>query len=274
MRQPTEQPKSGEGTPSSPLFQVRGVSHAYGNTWVLQGVDLDIWAGTCVGLLGPNGAGKTTLLRLLLGLMAPTRGEILLEGRPVQAWGYRERARRLSVVFSETLPAFPMTVEEVVALGRAPYLGGLGFLGPRDREAVDRALRDLEVEAFRNRWMETLSAGERQRVWIARALAQEAPVLFLDEPTSHLDLGHQVEMLRYLRRLHRDGGRTLVVVTHDLALAAALCEHLVLLQGGRVVAQGAPEAVLTPERIQAVYGCRVRVDHHPETGALQVTFLE
>lgn len=252
------------------VLDVAGVRAAYVAHPALAGVTLRVERGEWLGILGPNGSGKTTLLRVLGGYLRPLGGTVLLEGRPVASYPSRERARRLAGVGAEPPPEFGFTVLEFVLLGRIPHAGPWEGEGEEDRRAVERALRLTGTEALAGRPLAALSAGERQRVYLARALAQRPRVLLLDEPTAHLDLRYQQEVLALLERLRREEGLTLVTVLHDLNLAALYCQRLLLLAGGRVLAAGGAGEVLRPEVLRAAYGCEVCVAPHPVLGVPQV----
>lgn len=251
---------------------IEGVRFRYGRSgpWVLDGVSLEVRKGEALGLVGPNAAGKTTVLRLATGFLRPEAGRVRLLGRPIEAWPRREAARRLALVPQEAPLGLPFRAAEVVLMGRAPHLAGLGFEGEADLAAAASAMTRAGVRHLADRPLDTLSGGERRRVLLASALAQEAPVLLLDEPASHLDLGHQQALVDVVRDLVAEGC-AVVAVWHDLTLAAAASDRLALLAGGRVTASGAPETVLTPETIAAAYGCDVLVDHHPVTGRPRVS---
>jgi iron complex transport system ATP-binding protein len=225
----------------------------------LDGVSLRVAAGECVSIVGPNGAGKTTLLRALLGLVATSRGRAEVLGRDARAWPRDELARVVSVVAQREEPAFPLTVREAVEMGRYPHLGAWRAPGARDRDAVMRALRRTDVAGLADRWVETLSGGEWQRVRIARALAQEPRALVLDEPTASLDLRHEMEVFELVADLARRDGLAALVVSHHINVAARFADRLVLLAEGRVVAAGEPGRVLEPERVEAVFGWPVAV---------------
>ncbi|HJW21414.1 MAG TPA: ABC transporter ATP-binding protein [Candidatus Limnocylindrales bacterium] len=235
--------------------QVRldGVTVAYRGRPALRDVSLEIAAGERVALVGPNGAGKSTLLRALAGLLEPVTGRVELDGRPVASLDRLAIARRLAVVPQlPTLP-FATTVEQVVALGRLPHEHPIRGLRPADRAAVAEAIERVGVGHLLGRDARELSLGERQLVLLAMAVAQAAPVLVLDEPTVHLDLRHQVEVMELLADLNRREGTTVVAVLHDLGLAAHFFPRLVLLDAGRVVADGGPGEVLAPDRVREVF---------------------
>ncbi|HEY8369936.1 MAG TPA: ABC transporter ATP-binding protein [Thermodesulfobacteriota bacterium] len=238
--------------------------------WVLDGVSLDVREGEALGLVGPNAAGKTTVLRLATGFVRPTAGTVRLFGRPVAEWSRREAARRVALVPQEVPIGLPFRAGEVVLMGRAPHLSGLGFEGEADIAAAAAAMARAGVRHLADRPVDALSGGERRRVLLARALAQGARLLLLDEPASHLDLGHQHAVVDLVRDLAAEGV-AVVAVWHDLTLAAAASDRLALLSGGRIAAVGSPEAVLTPEIVSAAYGCEVLVDRHPLTGRPRVT---
>jgi ABC-type cobalamin/Fe3+-siderophores transport system ATPase subunit len=243
--------------PSRPPFALREVSFA-------------VAPGEILGVIGPNASGKTTLIRLLSRLLVPDRGEIRLDGQALTGLSRAEVAARVGVV-PQTVPAdFPYSVEELVLMGRFPHAPGRFFESNEDHAIAREAMRVTGVEALRAARCDRLSGGERQRVMLARALAQRARLLVLDEPTSHLDLRYQAECVGLLRDLNEGpgsgGGLAVVLVTHDLDLAAHVCHRLLLLSGGRAARLGTPEDVLEESILEAVYGCPVSVDKHPRTG--------
>ena len=248
---------------------IDGVGTRLGGRWVVDGVDATPPPGALTGLLGPNGAGKTTLLRLIAGLLTPEAGAVLVSDPdatdpapavPVHTMARRVRARHVALLEQDSGAAAPLSVREVVALGRIPYRTLWG--SDDDAGAVDRALAAASAAHLADRAWATLSGGERQRVHIARALAQEPEVLLLDEPTNHLDVAAQLSMLAFVRDL----GVTSVAALHDLNLAAAFCEHVIVLSAGRLAAAGAPSDVLTPALLHEVYGVDAEVLTHPRTG--------
>ncbi len=250
----------------SAALELRGVAYAYPRTPVFSSLDFRLSEGEMTALLGPNGAGKTTLVRLAAGSMRPHAGSVLLFGEDVAAMPARERARRVAVVPQQTHPAFDFTVEAMVRLGRAPHLGILGVEGPADREIAREAMEWADVAHLASRPFLGISGGERQRALIARALAQQARLLLLDEPTAFLDLRHRLDAYEVLHRLNRERGLTVLVVSHDLNLAARQCARVVLLRDGRIVADGAPEAVLVPASLREAYDVDVDVHRDPATG--------
>ncbi len=249
------------GTPplalAGEVLRLRGVRAGYGARSVLRGVDLGVRAGEVVGLIGPNGAGKSTLVHVISKVLRREAGEVLVAGRPLERYGRRALARLLAVVQQGAqLPEGYLAIE-VVRMGRTPYRGPWGS-GGEDEAVVERALRQTGVWAIAERPVERLSGGERQRVVVARALAQEPRLLVLDEPTSHLDLRYQAELLRAARDA-ASGGVGVLLVLHDLNLAARACNTVVLLDAGRVVAAGSVDEVLTESRLARAYRTEVEV---------------
>ena len=233
------------------LLSISGLSVRLGGKTVLDGLDLSVAAGEFVGLIGPNGAGKSTLLRTVLGFL-PHAGTVLVDGTDTMALRARERARRVAYLAQEREIAWAVPVETIVALGRAPHRPGFAAPGPRDARIVEEAMRRMDVAAFRDRIATELSGGEKARVLTARALAQDTPLLLADEPTAGLDPAHQIALMRQFGALAASG-RGVVASLHDLGLAARWCSRLVLIARGRIVADGPPAEVLTPERLRDVY---------------------
>ena len=248
-------------------LEARDVSVRYGGIGALTGVSVGVAPGEVVGIVGPNGSGKTTLLRALAGLLAPAPGDVRLGDRPIGAWARRDLARVLAYVPQDPVSEFAFTALEVVLMGRAPHGSGFGLAGPGDLTVARDALARLDVAALEDRPIQRLSGGERQRVFLARALAQRPAVLLLDEPTTHLDLEHQLGIGALMRLLAHDDGLAVASVLHDLTLAGAYCDRLVLLAAGRIVAAGPPAEVLAPATIERVFRVAVRVERHPATGA-------
>ena len=259
---------SGAGrTATGPYVDVRGVSFAYADgAPVLSGLSLGVQRGRFVGLLGPNGSGKTTLLRILLGLLEPASGEVRIAGLRLADYPAGALARRVAYVPQGTSSVLAFTVLETVLMGRSPHTGALGFEGAGDWHAAREALRLTDTERFAERNLEDLSGGERQRVVIARALAQEPDLILLDEPTAFLDIKHQQAIHRLLRRLRDEQGMTVLCVSHDLNLASAYADDVVLIAGGQVAAAGTPVEVLRTDILEMVYETRVRVEFDEVTG--------
>jgi len=239
---------------SGAALELLQLSVDYGPRRVLDGIELRIAEGEMACLLGPNGAGKSTLLKAITGTVRPASGAVLIDGVPLDEYDRPRLARRLAVVPGQTVVAFPMRVEELVALGRVPHEHPL--LGPRaaDRVAIDHALERVGITQLRDRDVRELSLGERQLAVLAMTIAQGARLLLLDEPTVHLDLRHQVAVMELLHDLAINDGVTVLAVLHDLSLASHFFPRLMLLEEGRLVADGPPADVLKPARVRAVYG--------------------
>jgi iron complex transport system ATP-binding protein len=254
------------------LLAARGLAWGAGGRTILGPVDLDVWRGECLVVVGPNGAGKTTLLRLLTGLARPAAGEISYLGRPFAALSRRALARRIAYVPQIRPSHVPLTVEEVVLLGRYPHLSAFQ-MAPRtvDFTAVEEALRLVGIEELRARPVDELSGGERQAVFIAAALAQEAELLILDEPTIHLDARHQSDLAGLLLRLKAESGRTVVLATHDLNLASLLGDRLLAVSGGKLLAVGTPAEIVRPDLLERLFRARFEI---VRGGERPVTMLE
>jgi iron complex transport system ATP-binding protein len=258
------------------MLSASDVSYAYSSgrsreqAFTLRDVSVSIRRGSLTGLLGPNGCGKTTLLKLLSGVLHPHHGTIAFDGRSLRHIGRRELARHVAVVPQETHPAFDYTALEMVLMGRHPHLGPFQLEGPHDLAVAYDAMMATGTADLGERPYMTLSGGEKQRVVIAGALAQDPDVLLLDEPTASLDLGYQLEVAGLLQRLNRERGVTMVLATHDLNLAAGLCDTLVLMRGGRVLAHGPTRDVLTASSIADLYDVDADVRYHDAAGHLTI----
>jgi len=255
--------------PAGPIVDTRGVTFSYGEAQALAGVTFSAREGEFVGLLGPNGAGKSTLVRLIAGLLAPATGEVRLAGLDPRKAARRAVAKVCAFVPQEPQVAWPFSVRDAVMMGRSPRQGLLALPSRFDHGAVEGALAACDLVHLAERRLDALSGGERRRVFFARALAQEPRVLLLDEPTAFLDLAHQVAAMRMARVAAR-GGLCVVAVLHDLNLAAAACDRVVVLSGGRVVAEGEPGAVLTADRVREVWGIPVWRGQNEATGTAVV----
>lgn len=246
-------------------IRIENISFSYPSNPVLDHVSFDIRDGEVLSILGPNGSGKSTLLRLITRILLPDGGTITLGDRPLTSFGRRELARMIGYVPQEVPWLFPFTVMEVVLMGRAPHLGRLGFESGRDVEICRTIMEMTDISSLAGKPITGISGGERQRVLIARALAQEPSVLLLDEPNAHLDLAHQMEILQTLRRLNHERKLTIVFVSHDLNLAAGFSDRILFLSakgaaGAGVAAAGPPADVITSEMIREVFGVPVTVD--------------
>ena len=243
----------------SSLLQTRGLAVSIATQPICAGLALEINPGQCWGILGRNGAGKTTLLHTLAGLRPADEGDIHLAGRPLMAWEGKERAQRLGVLFQDNREVFPSTVLETVLIGRHPHLQRWQWEGEADLAAARQALAAVDLAGMEARSVATLSGGEHQRLQIATLLAQAPRLLLLDEPVNHLDLRHQMEILATLTTQARREDRALVMVLHDINLAARFCDHLLLLCGDGDTCSGPCDAVMTIERLERVYGYPLRV---------------
>ena len=266
-----------------PLVEFDEVAFAYpqpepsrAGAFSLAAVSFAIEAGEVFGVIGPNSAGKTTLLRLLTRVVAAGRGQVRLDGRPIQHLAHAELARQIAVVPQDAPRPFPFSVEQLVLMGRYPHAPGRFFESDADRAQARAAMEATGVLHLAALPLEQLSGGERQRAMLARALAQQPRLLVLDEPTSHLDLRYQAETAALLQRVNGERGMTVLLVSHDLNLAAEVCDRLLLLGGGRIARVGSPADVLQRDVLEAVFGCAVVVDVNPTSGrpVIQVAWPE
>jgi len=246
----------------NPAIQTRALSFAYDGRAVLHAVSLSVDRGEVVGILGPNGSGKTTLLKILSAVLAG-QGLVELNGKNIRAYKRRELGRLFAVVQQETRVNFPYTAAEIVLMGRASYHSPFALEGQRDLEVGRASMELTDSLSLADRYFHELSGGEKQRVMLARALAQEPQILLLDEPSAFLDLRHQVQLFELLRRLNRERGLTIVAALHDLNLAALFFPRLIMLRDGKIYRDGSPKEVLTEKTIDEVYGIRVRVEQDP-----------
>jgi iron complex transport system ATP-binding protein len=255
------------------MLEAHDISVEYGTRRAVEGISLSAQPGEIIAILGPNGAGKSTFLRVLNGTMAPSQGEVLLDGKPIGSYSRRTVARRIGVVAQEADLRFPVTVIQFVLGGRYAWSGASawGWESQQDVEIARRILIETELEDLETRLMNELSGGERQRAVVARALATEAKVFLLDEPTANLDLAHQATMLRLVRGRCDDRESAAIVVTHDVNLAAEFADQVMLLKNGREIAAGPPKSVFTPELLRKVFDLEVLVDAHPVSGAPRIT---
>ncbi len=250
-----------------PQLRIESLVAGYGGEPVLHGIDAEIPKSRMTAIVGPNGCGKSTLLRAAGRLLKPTSGAVTLDGHPVGELPTRELAQRLGLLPQTPLAPEGISVADLVARGRAPHQRWWEQWSREDSDAVERALERCELVGLRDRPIDQLSGGQQQRAWIALALAQDPRILLLDEPTSHLDLSHQIELLELLRRLCDEGGSTVVVVLHDLNLASRFADHLLAMRDGRVVRSGSPAEVVDEDTIADVFGLRVKVIADPVSGS-------
>jgi iron complex transport system ATP-binding protein len=247
------------------------VTAGYGDRVALREVELEVREGELLSVVGPNGAGKTTLLRVIAGILRPQRGKVYVDGRPASRLSPREISKRIGAVAQDPGTNFDFTVEELVELGRLPYLSFPDRLGPRDREAVERALRLVGLSTLRKRRLSTLSGGERRKAFIAAALAREPEVLLLDEPTAHLDIKAQVELIQLFRDWAGEG-ITVIATAHDLNLAATF-PRVLLLAKGELLADGNPQAVFTPENVRLAFDVEADIGIDTRTGEVTIRYL-
>ena len=253
-------------------ISARALSYRVDAQDLLDDVTLQVDAGQLVGLIGPNGAGKSTLLRAISGILRCQEGTVSLEGRDLQSMTAKDVASDLALVPQIAPYTHGFTSMELVLMGRYPHLGRFQIEGKADNRIAMDAKQMTETEQFADRTLDTLSGGERQRVFVARALAQQPSILLLDEPTSNLDILHQLMVLDLVRQLVNDG-LTAVAAFHDLSMAARYCDSLVVMHGGRVIATGAPEEVLSPALIETVFKVKAAVYRDPTTGSMAVSLI-
>lgn len=253
-----------------PILTLTKAGFRYGASWAVRGVDLDVFPGEMLGILGPNGSGKTTLLKLLDGMLHPHEGEVLVRGKSMVTLKRGEVAKVVAMVAQETFFRFDFSVLEVVLMGRFPHLGRLQFERTRDLEIAVNALRATHGLELAERSIHELSGGEKQRVLLARALAQEPRTILLDEPTSFLDLKFKKEIFDLIAGLTREKGLAVVLVSHDIDLVSQYCHRIVMLKNGSVHLTGTPDQVINAASIEAVYECAVLVDRNPITGKPRV----
>lgn len=260
-------PRSGlAASEPAPLFELEAAWFAIGDRTLLSPLTLELPAGKVVGLIGHNGSGKSTLLKLLARQMPATGGVLRFGERPIADWGGRAFARKVGYLPQQPPTAAGMLVRELVALGRYPWHGALGRFGRHDRDKVAEAMALTDVTPFAERFVDSLSGGERQRVWLAMLVAQDAEWLLLDEPIAALDLAHQIEVLALVRQLSRQAGLGVVIVLHDVNMAARFCDEIIALHSGRLVARGTADEVVRPNVLRAIYGIDVGVMPHPDGG--------
>jgi iron complex transport system ATP-binding protein len=251
---------------SPPLFALDKVSFSVPGRVLLEPLSLTLPARRIIGLIGHNGSGKSTLVKILARQQPASSGNVSFEGKPLSQWGDREFARKLAYLPQQTPPASGMLVKELVALGRYPWHGALGRFGKVDREKVDEAIELTDIAPFADRLVDTLSGGERQRAWLAMLVAQDTECLLLDEPISALDIAHQIEVLSLVQTLSHARGLGVVVVLHDVNMAARFCDELLALHRGKLISRGSPAEIVTTDQLEAIYGLAMDVMTHPSSG--------
>jgi len=272
------------GNAGQRTYEVHELSFRYGErwrqacqreTWAVHSLSFEIWNGEIFGVIGPNGSGKSSLLKVLANMVQPQRGTVRLFEEPLDRWSREAVARQVAYMPQDVASDFAFSAHDMVLMGRFPYRqhrrwSVLGWEGTEDLVVVQQAMAQADVTHLADREVGTLSAGERQRVLLARALAQQPRVLLLDEPTAHLDLQHQLDLCRILKQVHAQKGITVILVSHDINLASQYCDRILIMKEGRLMALGSPHEVITPPNLEDVYGCRVLIDGHPETGLPRV----
>lgn len=240
-------------------MEVKNVFFSYGKNEILKGASLKIEKGKVTTIMGANGCGKSTLFSLMTKNLVPGKGKILLGGNNISNLRLNEFARKVAIVHQYNTAADDITVERLVSFGRTPHLGMMGIRGEEDERYVNWAMEVTNVSQFRERELSRLSGGQRQRVWIAMALAQGTEILFLDEPTTYLDIRYQIEILELVRKLNREFGMTIVMVLHDINQSIYFSDKIIGLAGGKVIVEGEPEEMITEESIHALYGIDLKV---------------
>jgi iron complex transport system ATP-binding protein len=252
------------------MLKIQNLNFKYGDRAVLDNISVTLKRGEFVGIIGPNGAGKTTLVKLIDAILLPPQGTIFLKNRGLTDYDRKELARQIAYVPQEIEVTFAYSVTDVVHMGRYPHMSGVGFFSEQDEHVVLKVMDLMDVRRFSDRRFNELSGGERQRVVIASALAQEPDIILLDEPTSALDLHHQIEIYQLLKSEQTNNELTIVVVTHDINLAAQFCDRLILLHQGRILSDGIPNEVLQFKMLQDVFGVNVYIDINPLTNSIYV----
>jgi len=256
-----------------PSINVKNLSHSFGDALVLKNISFQVPQRDFFIIIGPNGSGKTTLMKVISGILKPQNGELKILNRPIDQYHRKALAKTIAFVPQMTFADFPFTVTEIVLMGRSPYLGILGLEQENDLEVANQAISFTGLENLAHRKLDQLSGGEQQRVFIARAICQEPDIILLDEPTASLDLAYQVRIMDLMEKLKTEKGITVVMVSHDVNLAAMYADHLMLLHKGQVVCQGLPDEVLTYKTLEETYGCTLLVDESPLGNFPRVTLV-
>lgn len=247
-------------------LQGKNVTIAYGDKEIVKSLDVTIPDGKVTSIIGPNGCGKSTLLKALSRILAVKSGDVILDGKSIHQQSTKEVAKKLAVLPQSPDVSDGLSVEELVSYGRFPYQKGFGRLTAEDKKEIDWALKVTGTHDFRMRNVNDLSGGQRQRVWIAMALAQKTDIIFLDEPTTYLDISHQLEILELVQDLNREEGCTIVMVLHDINQAIRFSDHLIAMKSGNIISEGAPEAVLTKEILGEVFNIDAELSRDPRNG--------
>jgi iron complex transport system ATP-binding protein len=256
-----------------PIIKTERVAFAYTDEMVLRDVSFDVVPGEFLSVIGPNGSGKTTLLKLLYRHLSPSEGIIYLNNAPIESISRRNLSQKIAVVSQVPQFHFGLTALELVLMGRSPHMGLLAFEGKQDFEIALETMALTDVSDFSDRSIFSLSGGELQRVVIARALAQEPQAMLLDEPTSYLDIKHQIGICQLLKTMNKDKGITIIAVFHDINLASCFSDRVMIMKDGKIHGIGPPEDMITKETLESVYGCQVYVDENPLIGKPRVTLV-
>jgi len=251
-------------------LKIRDICFYYDSTKVLENITFEVSEGEILGILGPNGAGKTTLLRCINRVLKPKKGSVVIDGANIRELTRKEIAKNIGVVPQNSTIHFPFTVFDIVLMGRNPHLGRLDRITLKDIEIAKKAMKVTNTLHLADRLIDEISGGEKQRVIIARALTQEPKILLLDEPTSHLDINHQLEILELIRKLAIKNRLTIVLVSHDLNLASRYCDRIILLKEGKIHSVGTPKEVLTKDNIRDVFKINVEINYDERTDTLNI----
>jgi iron complex transport system ATP-binding protein len=252
------------------MLEIRNLNFAYGKNAVLRGINFSAKAGEFISIIGPNGAGKSTLIKMIDGILSTAQSEILLDGKSISDFSRKDLAQKIAYLPQESKFSFAYTVREVVMMGRFPYLKGVFTYSAEDFHIVREMMDLMEINRFAERNFNELSGGEKQRVLIASALAQQPKIILLDEPTSALDLHHQIAIYHILKKLQKQQNLTIIVVTHDINLAAQYCERMTLMGNGMIIRDGEPKSVLQFNLLQETFGVKVYIDINPLTDSLYI----
>jgi iron complex transport system ATP-binding protein len=245
------------------MLKINGISAGYQTGEILHDISFSATQREFIALLGPNGAGKSTLLKTLIGFITPTTGNVTIDDKNIGKWSRRDLAARMAFIPQDSYHQFDFTVEELVLMGRYPYLNFLQRYSGDDLKVVQDVLDKFELNDYRNRYLNELSGGERQRVFLARAIAQETDILLLDETFSHLDINHQVELMQLLHEIHRETGKLIILVSHNINLTANFCDRIILLKSGRIISDGVPSEIITESGIKEAYGMDFLISTNP-----------
>ncbi|MGP4071511.1 ABC transporter ATP-binding protein [Piscibacillus sp. B03] len=252
------------------MLEIQNVSKHVEGKPIVENIHLSVPKGKCIGLIGPNGAGKSTIVKLISALEKSSSGQINFMGKNVQDWPVKKLAKYMAVLTQEGLSPYPITVYDSILMGRYPHLGFFQRESKHDYELVEKVLQITELTEFRDQMLDTLSGGERQRVAIAKAMVQQPQLLLLDEPTTYLDIGHQLNILKMVQDWQRREGLTVIMVLHDLNLAAQFCDELVLMDQGKIIQIGSSDQIIAKETLESVYHANPEIVRHPKTNIPQI----